>query len=96
PTSSRSRQPRIQFNTKNEANVVLGILENRARNMGKEMNRVQKVEKALDRLNKSIEDQREKLHERVRAAEEEMNGRLGLDPELRWSEVRRMKWGAEL
>lgn len=33
---------------------------------------------------------------RVRAAGEEMRGRLGLDPELRWSEVRRMKWGTEL
>lgn len=36
------------------------------------------------------------MKKRVRAADDEMRGRLGLDPELRWSEVRRMKWGVEM
>ncbi|GMT02661.1 hypothetical protein PENTCL1PPCAC_24835, partial [Pristionchus entomophagus] len=93
---SKAKKPRMRFNSKNEANAILAILENRARNMGGEVKRLQRAEKTLARLNKSIEHRSDKMRERVRVAEEEMVGRLGFDPELRWSEVRRMKWGDEL
>ncbi|KAF8363713.1 hypothetical protein PRIPAC_90636 [Pristionchus pacificus] len=96
PSRSRSRKPHLQFNTLNEAKVVLEIIENRVRNMGDERGRIVKMEKQLTRLNKSIEDQGDMMKIRVRTAEEEMRGRLGLETEPGWGQIRRMKWGSEM
>ncbi|GMT26121.1 hypothetical protein PFISCL1PPCAC_17418, partial [Pristionchus fissidentatus] len=90
-----ARKQRIKINTKKEADAILAILENKARNMSEDAAQLRRIDKALGRMNKTIEEQGVKLKEKVGVANEEMRGRLGLDQELRWSDVRRMKWGAD-